>query len=63
MARGIPQPQVVPQQQDLSTRNQQLGLFLASLSDVLGGRDPLRGTMQRQQFIQQQQQRQQNCKN
>ena len=34
--------------------NQQLGLFLGSLSDFLSGRDPMAGTLQRQQYLQQQ---------
>jgi hypothetical protein len=59
MARGIPtqnlqmpttQPTGIP-----SARQQQVGLALSALSDVLGKRDPIAGTMQRQAMLQAQQ--------
>lgn len=59
MARGIPtqnlqmpstQPTGIP-----SARQQQVGLALSALSDVLGRRDPIAGTMQRQAVLRQQQ--------
>lgn len=63
MARGIPtqnlqmpttQPTGIP-----SARQQQVGLALSALSDVLGRRDPIAGTMQRQAVLRQQQMQQQ----
>ena len=38
-----------------SARQQQVGLALSALSDVLGRRDPIAGTMQRQAMLQAQQ--------
>lgn len=64
MSRGIPtqnlqmpttqQPTGVP-----SARQQQVGLALSALSDVLGRRDPIAGTMQRQAMLQTQQRQEQ----
>ena len=42
-----------------SARQQQVGLALSALSDVLGRRDPIAGTMQRQAVLRQQQMQQQ----
>jgi len=55
MAVGKLPPQQPQQQVGGLSKNQQLGLFLSSLSDVFAGKDPSAGFIQRQQFLQQQQ--------
>lgn len=55
MAVGKLPPQQPQQQVGGLSKNQQLGLFLSSLSDVFAGKDPTSGLLQRQQFLQQQQ--------
>lgn len=55
MAVGKLPPQQPQQQAGGLSKNQQLGLFLSSLSDVFAGKDPTSGLLQRQQFLQQQQ--------
>ena len=60
MAGGIPTTnlQVPTAPQPTATpynRQQQIGLALSALSDVLGKRDPIAGTMQRQAVLRQQQ--------
>lgn len=60
MAVGKLPPQQPQQQVGGLSKNQQLGLFLSSLSDVFAGKDPTSGLLQRQQFLQQQQIQEQN---
>jgi len=62
MAVGKLPPQQPQQQVGGLSKNQQLGLFLSSLSDVFAGKDPSAGFIQRQQFLQQQQLEQQQQK-
>jgi len=62
MAVGKLPPQQPQQQVGGLSKNQQLGLFLSSLSDVFAGKDPTSGLLQRQQFLQQQQLQQQQQK-
>lgn len=62
MAVGKLPPQQPQQQVGGLSKNQQLGLFLSSLSDVFAGKDPSAGLIQRQQFLQQQQLQQQQQK-
>jgi len=52
----VPQPTVLQPTATPYNRQQQIGLALSALSDVLGKRDPIAGTMQRQAFLQAQQQ-------
>lgn len=56
MSFGRPQTPLTPGQLQ---RQQRLGLGLSALSDVLGRRDPIAGTMQRQAMLQAQQRQEQ----
>ena len=53
----VPQPTATPY-----NRQQQIGLALSALSDVLGKRDPIAGTMQRHAFLQAQKQKEEQQK-